>query len=190
LPRRARNEYKDTIKGASEPDPLFEYALLTLTVETYHTFNMSVYNSQLVTRLMNAIDRLHYSADYGLEDAFELYHKIQEQNERQAPSTDGIGLPALGHALAGSAGTALSHLILYPLDLVITRLQVQQQLKTPGEAPSAAKEADDAEYTSLADAAQKIYTHEGGLQAFWNGCATDTTKRRNWAPRLCPSFMN
>ncbi|KAH0122641.1 hypothetical protein KCU67_g17947, partial [Aureobasidium melanogenum] len=39
-----------------------------------------------------------------------------------------------------------------------------------------AKEADDAEYTSLADAAQKIYTHEGGLQAFWNGCAADTAK--------------
>ena len=137
---------------------------------------MSVYNSQLVTRLMNAIDRLNYSADYGVEDAFELYHKIQEQNERRGPSNDGIGLPALGHALAGSAGTALSHLILYPLDLVITRLQVQQQLKTPGEAPSAAKEAEDAEYTSLADAAQKIYTHEGGLEAFWNGCATDTAK--------------
>lgn len=137
---------------------------------------MSVYNSQLVTTLVNAIDRLNYSADYGSEDAFELYHKIQEHNERQGSSTDGIGLPALGHALAGSAGTALSHLILYPLDLVITRLQVQQQLKTPGEAPSAAKEADDAEYTSLADAAQKIYTHEGGLQAFWNGCATDTAK--------------
>ncbi|CAD0086430.1 unnamed protein product [Aureobasidium mustum] len=137
---------------------------------------MSVYNSQLVTRLMSAIDRLNYSADYGVEDAFELYHKIQEHNERRGPSTDGIGLPALGHAVAGSAGTALSHLILYPLDLVITRLQVQQQLKTPGEAPSAAKEADDAEYTSLADAAQKIYTHEGGLQAFWNGCAADTAK--------------
>ncbi|KAH0356731.1 hypothetical protein KCU81_g315, partial [Aureobasidium melanogenum] len=125
---------------------------------------------------MNAIDRLNYSADYGFEDAFELYHKIQEDNQRRAPSTDGIGLPALGHAVAGSAGTALSHIILYPLDLVITRLQVQQQLKTPGEAPSAAKEADDAEYTSLADAARKIYTHEGGLQAFWNGCAADTAK--------------
>ncbi|KAG9569513.1 hypothetical protein KCU86_g17340, partial [Aureobasidium melanogenum] len=137
---------------------------------------MSVYNSQLVTSLLSAVDRLNYSADYGFEDAFELYHKIQEQNERRGPSTDGIGLPALGHAVAGSAGTALSHIILYPLDLVITRLQVQQQLKQPGEAPSAAREADDAEYTSLADAAQKIYTHEGGLQAFWNGCAADTAK--------------
>ncbi|KAI5244793.1 hypothetical protein E4T42_07007 [Aureobasidium subglaciale] len=149
-------------------------ALLTLTVET--TLTMSVYNSQLVTRFMNAVDRLNYSADYGFEDAFELYHKIQEHDQRRGPTTDGIGLPALGHALAGSAGTALSHLILYPLDLVITRLQVQQQLKSPGEATSAAKDADDAEYTSLLDAAQKIYTHEGGLQAFWNGCATDTAK--------------
>lgn len=137
---------------------------------------MAVYNSQLVISLMDAIQRLDYSADYGFEDAFELYHKIQEYDQRRGSTTDGIGLPALGHALAGSTGTALSHLILYPLDLVITRLQVQQQLKGPGEAPSAAKEADDAEYTSLADAARKIYTHEGGLEAFWNGCLTDTAK--------------
>jgi hypothetical protein len=138
---------------------------------------MSVYNSQLVIRFFfNAIDRLNYSADYGVEDAFELYHKIQEHDERHGGRSAGIGLPALGHALAGSAGTAISHLLLYPLSLVITRLQVQQQLKSPGEAPSAAKEADHAEYTSLTDAAQKIYAHEGGLQALWNGCLTDSTK--------------
>lgn len=108
-------------------------------------------------------------------DAFELYHKIQEA-DRAGPSSEGIGLPALGHALAGSAGTAISHIVLYPLDLVITRLQVQQQLRRPGEAPSAAREAEDAEYTSLQDAARKIYEHEGGLGAFWTGWKEDTAK--------------
>ncbi|KAL1296722.1 hypothetical protein AAFC00_000193 [Neodothiora populina] len=115
----------------------------------------SVYNSQL--------------------DAFELYHKIQEQ-ERAGQSGSAIGLPALGHALAGSAGTAISHIVLYPLDLVITRLQVQKQLKGPGETASAAQYADDAEYRSLQDAVEKIYKHEGGLSAFWNGWKEDTTK--------------
>jgi len=124
-----------------------------------------VYNSQLVGLL--AAQQFH-SASYGAQDAFELYHKIQEA-DRAGLSSDGIGLPALGHALAGSAGTAISHIVLYPLDLVITRLQVQQQLRRPGEAPSAAREAEDAEYTSLQDAARKIYEHEGGLGAFWTG---------------------
>lgn len=124
------------------------------------------YNSQLVGRLL-AVNNLH-SANFGYEDAFELYHKIQEA-DRGHGSSGAIGLPALGHALAGSAGTAISHIFLYPLDLVITRLQVQRQLRRPGEAPSAAREAEDAEYTSLQDAATKIYNHEGGLGAFWNG---------------------
>ena len=132
----------------------------------------NVYNSQLV-RLVNHLDRLHNSADYGFEDAFDLYHKIQEQNGAQ-PS-DGLGLPALGHAIAGSAGTAISHVILYPLDLVITRLQVQRQLRGPSEAPSAASEAD-VEYKDVLDAAQKIYSKEGGLGAFYTGCLTDTSK--------------
>lgn len=125
-----------------------------------------VYNAQLV-RYFNSMPSLHL-ADYGLEDAFELYHKIQEQDQAGRVS-GGIGLPALGHALAGSAGTAISHIFLYPLDLVITRLQVQKQLRRPGEAPSAAGDAEDAEYRSLQDAAKKIYDNEGGLSAFWNG---------------------
>ncbi|KAJ9625578.1 hypothetical protein H2203_004336 [Taxawa tesnikishii (nom. ined.)] len=95
-------------------------------------------------------------------DAFTLYHKVQEQNS-SAIGAGSVGLPALGHALAGSTGTAISHLVLYPLDLVVTRLQVQRQLRGPFEAPSAAGEAD-VEYKNLQDAAQKIYNKEGGLK--------------------------
>ena len=133
----------------------------------------SVYNSQLV-RFFTSVHQLHFS-DYGLEDAFELYHKIQEGGTSSSSTEGGVGLPALGHALAGSAGTAISHLILYPLDLAITRLQVQKQLRQPHEAESAAEEAD-IEYKNIQDAVQKIYRSEGGLKAFYAGCFTDTSK--------------
>ena len=46
--------------------------------------------------------------------------------------TGGVALPALGHALAGSISTALSHLLTYPLDLVVTRLQVRQRGRPQG----------------------------------------------------------
>ncbi|KAF2224218.1 mitochondrial carrier domain-containing protein [Elsinoe ampelina] len=107
-------------------------------------------------------------------DAFELYHRIQEEDAR-SPSAASVGLPALGHALAGSAGTAISHLTLYPLSLSITRLQVQKQMRGPNEAPSAASEAD-LEYKNIIDAVKKIYKSEGGLKAFYAGCVTDTAK--------------
>ncbi|KAI1344318.1 mitochondrial carrier domain-containing protein [Xylariaceae sp. FL0016] len=42
-------------------------------------------------------------------------------------------LPALHHALSGSLGTLISTCTLYPLSLVITRLQVQRQLAREGK---------------------------------------------------------
>lgn len=112
------------------------------------------------------------------QDAFELYHKLQNHSPRPAPISiskkTSLGLPALGHALAGSAGTAISHLLLYPLDLVITRLQVQSQLRSIGETPSAARSAG-VEYRDLPDAVRKIYASEG-LGGFYEGVATDTAK--------------
>lgn len=66
-------------------------------------------------------------------------------------------------------------MLLYPLELVTTRLQVQRQLHGPRETPSAARDAD-AEYSSLVDAIRKIYKHEGGLRAFYTGCAPDVGK--------------
>lgn len=132
--------------------------------------NNIVYNSQLVS-LLTTLLRFH-SAHYGPEDAFTLYHIIQEE----APST-GVGpiLPAVGHALAGSFATAGAKALLYPLDLVITRLQVQRQLRGKGEAESAARDAD-AEYANLVDAARKIYKSEGGLKAFYTACLPDLGK--------------
>jgi len=109
-------------------------------------------------------------------DAFTLYHRIQEEANRGASSIGGGPiLPALGHAVAGSAATAVTKLLLYPLDLVITRMQVQKQLSGPSEAPSAARDGD-AEYENLLDAALKIYDSEGGLKAFYTGLGPDVVK--------------
>ena len=128
-----------------------------------------VYNSQLVSYLL-ALHRLHH-AEFGPEDAFSLYHIIQEEaGNGSAASGVGPALPALGHALAGSLATAGAKVLLYPIDLVVTRLQVQRQLRGKGEAESAARDADK-EYSNVLDAAQKIFKSEGGLKAFYTGCA-------------------
>lgn len=131
------------------------------------------YNSQLVSYLF-ALHQLH-NAETGSEDAFAVYHLVQESPESPTRRSTGPALPALGHALAGAVATAGSKLLLYPLELITTRLQVQRQLHGPKEAPSAAHDAD-AEYVSLVDAVRKIYKHEGGLKAFYTGCAPDVGK--------------
>ncbi|KAG9246946.1 putative peroxisomal adenine nucleotide transporter 1, partial [Calycina marina] len=101
-------------------------------------------------------------------DAFELYHKTLEENTRSPQN--GPVLPALGHALAGSVGSAISNLTLYPLDLVITRLQVQRQLRKTFTS------AEDGEYKGVLDAFAQIYYKEGGIFAFYKGLIQDTGK--------------
>lgn len=80
-------------------------------------------------------------------------------------------MPALGHALAGSVGTAIANLSIYPLDLIITRLQVQRTLR------ASSNSVEDAnEYQGVLDACQKIYKNEGGVKAFYVGVLQDTGK--------------
>ncbi|KAI4192263.1 MAG: hypothetical protein LQ348_003221 [Seirophora lacunosa] len=103
------------------------------------------------------------------QDAFDLYHQIQETHE--AKSTLGApALPALGHALAGSTGAAISNVVTYPLALIVTRLQIQRALRKE------ASYTGDETYRSVQDAASKIFHHEGGLTAFYAGLASDTAK--------------
>ncbi|KAK5719421.1 hypothetical protein LTR15_007944 [Elasticomyces elasticus] len=109
------------------------------------------------------------------EDFSDVYHQIHSTGSSTSGLAGGPALPALGHAIAGSLATAGSKLLVYPIELVTTRLQVQRQLRGPKEAPSAAREAA-AEYKSFSDAVQKIYKHEGGLRAFYTGCAPDVGK--------------
>ncbi|KIV83471.1 hypothetical protein PV11_05492 [Exophiala sideris] len=104
-------------------------------------------------------------------DAFELYHQVQEDvKHSQTSSHSGNILEALGHAIAGSAGASISNAALYPIDLIITRLQIQRQLRKDQSKPS------DDEYTSFTDAVERIYKNEGGIPALFTGLLQDTGK--------------
>jgi hypothetical protein len=98
-------------------------------------------------------------------DAFSLYHLTHEAQARH--STIGPALPALGHAMSGALGTAVSKLLTYPLDLVATRLQVQKQLQ---------RDDEPARYNGILDAVDKIYEREGGIPAFYSGVLHETAK--------------
>jgi hypothetical protein len=106
---------------------------------------------------------------------FELYHLIEENEAKPSSRDGGPLLPAVGHAVAGAVASALAKSLVYPLEIVITRMQVQRQFKAKNEAPSAAANAN-AEYKSLPDAARKIYRAEGGIRPFYTGLSSDVTK--------------
>ncbi|KAH6985077.1 mitochondrial carrier domain-containing protein [Ilyonectria sp. MPI-CAGE-AT-0026] len=74
-------------------------------------------------------------------------------------------LNALGHAVSGSVGTAISTATLYPLDLVTTRLKAQGQLKDPG-----------ARYDGVIAAFKGITSREGGIGALYSGLGEDVAK--------------
>lgn len=130
------------------------------------------YNSQLVS-FVAALNPL-YNAEYTPEDAFTLYHLIQEDTVTKK-DYGGPALPALGHAMAGAIASALSKSVVYPIDVIVTRLQVQKGLKGDKEAEHAASDAD-AEYKDPIDAGRKIYKNEGGLKAFYTGLSSDVVK--------------
>lgn len=75
-------------------------------------------------------------------------------------------LNALGHAVSGSAGTAISTAALYPLDLVTTRLKAQR-----GESGEQATGGD-----GIRDAFRAVIRNEGGLSALYSGLAPDVAK--------------
>ncbi|KAI9723813.1 MAG: hypothetical protein M1828_004063 [Chrysothrix sp. TS-e1954] len=136
----------------------------------------------------------HYLPDV---DAFTIYHQVREETSSNSPSSSTL-TSAIGHALAGSCGTAVSNIIVYPLDLVITRLQAQRKAerhqqprgsdaKSDGEgkgkgkgrdieglAEPAEQEAEES-YTSILDAFLKIH-EKGGIPAFYAGITQDTAK--------------
>ncbi|KAL5116835.1 ADP/ATP carrier protein [Pleosporales sp. CAS-2024a] len=73
-------------------------------------------------------------------------------------------LPPWGNAVAGAAGAVIANTMVYPLDLIKTRLQVQVR-----RSPDArdAHPADHEHYDSALDAVRKVVQHEGiaGLYA-------------------------
>ncbi|QSS57246.1 mitochondrial carrier protein [Histoplasma capsulatum var. duboisii H88] len=117
----------------------------------------------------------------------------------------GPALPALGQAVAGAAGAVVSTISTYPLSLIVTRLQLQRQLrgmralekrrKEEGEGKGKGKwkgkrkdedededadvdyeDVDEGEYKGIIDAARKIYEREGGLRGLYAGLTHATGK--------------
>lgn len=78
-------------------------------------------------------------------------------------------LNALGHAVSGSVGTAISTAALYPLDLVTTRLKAQPQSQLQPQGP-------DAGYDGVIAAFRGITSREGGTQALYSGLGADVAK--------------
>ena len=103
-------------------------------------------------------------------DAFELHHHIRERSSA-ASALSGHALESLGHALSGSIGASLSNVVTYPLDLIITRLQIQRQLQK-----HSAEGKGSEEYKGVDDAARRIYNEEGGIGGFYTGVVQDTVK--------------
>lgn len=107
------------------------------------------------------------------QDAFERYHQAQEQPSTSSSRTSQANttlLEALGHGIAGSTGAVISNALLYPVDLIITRLQIQRQLRKDQSTPS------EDEYQSFLDGVSKIYHNEGGIAALYTGLWQDTGK--------------
>ncbi|KAI9849710.1 MAG: ADP/ATP carrier protein [Sclerophora amabilis] len=77
-------------------------------------------------------------------------------------------LPPWGSAVAGATGAVLANAIVYPLDIVKTRLQVQVKRKPTDPEPLT---IGDEHYTSTYDALSKIFRDDGltGLYAGING---------------------
>ncbi|KAI4156198.1 MAG: hypothetical protein LQ341_000044 [Variospora aurantia] len=77
-------------------------------------------------------------------------------------------LPPWGNALAGATGAILANAMVYPLDIVKTRLQVQVKGKPTNAEPLT---TNDAHYSSSIDALRKIFEDEGvtGLYSGING---------------------
>ncbi|MCJ1423649.1 ADP/ATP carrier protein [Sticta canariensis] len=79
-----------------------------------------------------------------------------------------LPLPPWGNALAGATGAVLANAIVYPLDIVKTRLQVQVKRKSTDLEPI---KINDTHYTSSIDAIKQIVDDEGirGLYSGMNG---------------------
>ncbi|PLB37791.1 putative mitochondrial carrier protein [Aspergillus candidus] len=119
-----------------------------------------------------------YQISYDSElDTYQLYHRYEEsppKDDWRTAALRGPALPALGNATAGAVGSAISNLITYPLSLIITRLQTQNQ-RSKSNKEGEGGDDDEETYTDVIDAARKIYAKEG-LGSLYAGLAQDTFK--------------
>ncbi|KAH2805820.1 hypothetical protein KXW38_007982 [Aspergillus fumigatus] len=123
-----------------------------------------------------------YKVAYESElDSYQLYYRYDNpppEKDWKRAALRGPALPAVGNAVAGAVGAAISNVVTYPLSLIVTRLQTQAQRRTKKKNKSESEDLDeeeDEEYTDVLDATRKIYAKEG-LGSFYTGLAQDTVK--------------
>ncbi|OKL55390.1 hypothetical protein UA08_09345 [Talaromyces atroroseus] len=118
-------------------------------------------------------DRKTYEARL---DAFELYHKYEyparsrQNGDWKVAALRGPALPALGHAVAGAAGSAVSNVATYPLKLIVTRMQLKKAAQSNSKSG-----VEQAGYHAIVDAARRIYAKDG-IRGFFIGVGDDTWK--------------
>ncbi|KAJ5083945.1 hypothetical protein NUU61_008524 [Penicillium alfredii] len=114
------------------------------------------------------LDAFHPSYRYDARDPHE--------NWRTA-ALRGPALPVLGNAVAGAVGAAISNVVVYPLSVIVARLQTQRQKdeKSTKSDEDNNEDEDEDKYTSLLDASRKIYQQQG-IAGFYPGLAQDTYK--------------
>ncbi|KAJ5835449.1 Mitochondrial substrate/solute carrier [Penicillium robsamsonii] len=120
-------------------------------------------------------------AEYKLsyESQLDVYHpsyryEAHDPRDWESAALRGPALPALGNATAGAVGAAISNVVVYPLNVIVARLQTQKQ-KNSSSKEKPDDQNDDEGYTSVVDAARKIYAQQGAA-GFYPGLAQDTWK--------------
>ncbi|KAJ5923524.1 hypothetical protein N7454_008769 [Penicillium verhagenii] len=112
-------------------------------------------------------------------DAFHPSYRWESQSpveDWKSAALRGPALPVLGNAVAGAVGSAVSSIVVYPLSVIIARLQTQQRKgKSTDKKEDENGTEEEEEYTSILDAAYKIYLDQG-LAGFYPGLAQDTCK--------------
>ncbi|KAJ5482776.1 hypothetical protein N7539_006222 [Penicillium diatomitis] len=115
-----------------------------------------------------------YKVTYESElDAFHPSFRYDQRDPKEDWKTSalrGPSLPVLGNAVAGALGSAIANVIVYPLNVIVARLQTQEK-KDPSDKDS----PNEPEYKDIVDAAKKIY-EQYGLAGFYPGLAQDTCK--------------
>lgn len=101
------------------------------------------------------------------------YDAYDPRDWKSAPLR-GPGLPALGNATAGAIGAAVSNVVVYPLNVIVARLQTQKQ-KADNSDGTPNEDEDEDKYSNVLDAARKIYAQHG-ISGFYPGLAQDTWK--------------
>ncbi|KAJ6138918.1 Mitochondrial substrate/solute carrier [Penicillium samsonianum] len=121
-------------------------------------------------------------AEYKLsyESQLDVYHpsyryEAHDPRDWKSAALRGPALPALGNATAGAVGAAISNVVVYPLNVIVARLQTQKQKESDSSEKSDDDENADEGYTSVVDAAHKIYAQQG-IGGFYPGLAQDTWK--------------